>query len=158
MLTTFDNFLNENNMENNVPRLRELKVSVDNFMKKYANDNQLHFIDKPKWSNEMKSEFIESLFLNIPISGIYASEHDNFEWTIIDGAQRLFSLIDFMNGVYKLEGLTQLTNLEGLLFNELRFQDKYRLNSAMMTITLIERTTSENTRKDIIKRLRRKHE
>lgn len=48
-----------------------------------------------RWDDEKASRFIESLILNIPVPVIYLSEEADTRLTVIDGQQRLASLLRF---------------------------------------------------------------
>ncbi|OEU66398.1 MAG: hypothetical protein BA863_07520 [Desulfovibrio sp. S3730MH75] len=55
-----------------------------------------------RWSNEQKTNLIESLVLGIPIPPIFVSQRDNGIWDVIDGLQRLSTIFQFM-GILKNE-------------------------------------------------------
>lgn len=49
-----------------------------------------------RWSNSQKSKFIESLLLGIPIPSVFVFERDDASWELIDGLQRLSTILEFM--------------------------------------------------------------
>ena len=53
---------------------------------------QRHF----RWSLEQKSRFIESVLLGIPIPPIFVGQDENGKWELIDGLQRISTLLNFM--------------------------------------------------------------
>jgi len=49
-----------------------------------------------RWTREQKSRFIESLLLGIPIPPIFVSERPDSKWDVIDGLQRLSTILELM--------------------------------------------------------------
>lgn len=49
-----------------------------------------------RWNVGQKSKLIESLLLGIPIPSIFVFEKDNGTWELIDGLQRLSTILEFM--------------------------------------------------------------
>lgn len=60
-----------------------------------------------RWSNYQKTRFIESILLGIPIPPIFVSETNEGKWELIDGLQRLSTVLSFF-GVLKVNN----TNLD----------------------------------------------
>ena len=48
-----------------------------------------------RWSDEQKSRLIESLLLGIPIPSIFVSQREDGVWDVIDGLQRLSTILEF---------------------------------------------------------------
>lgn len=48
-----------------------------------------------RWEEERQSSFIESIFLGIPIPSLFMATNRDGSWELIDGVQRLSSLIHF---------------------------------------------------------------
>lgn len=48
-----------------------------------------------RWSNYQKTRFIESLLLGIPIPPIFVAEDNNGKWELVDGLQRLSTVLSF---------------------------------------------------------------
>jgi hypothetical protein len=53
-----------------------------------------------RWSISQKSRLVESLLLGIPIPSIFVFEKDDGKWELIDGLQRVSTILEFM-GVLK---------------------------------------------------------
>ena len=53
-----------------------------------------------RWEIGQKSKLIESLLLGIPLPSIFVFEKEDAKWELIDGLQRLSTLLEFM-GVLK---------------------------------------------------------
>src|SRR5687768_4439370 len=56
-----------------------------------------------RWTIERKSNFIESILIGIPIPPVFVYENENGTWELIDGLQRISTLLEFM-GVLKDPG------------------------------------------------------
>lgn len=53
-----------------------------------------------RWTNERKSNFVESILIGIPIPPVFVYENEDGTWELIDGLQRISTLLEFM-GVLK---------------------------------------------------------
>ncbi len=49
-----------------------------------------------RWEASQKSRLIESILLGIPLPPIFVFERDNAKWELIDGLQRLSTILEFM--------------------------------------------------------------
>lgn len=73
--------------------------------------------DKDGWGRA--SKFIESCLMRIPLPSCYFAEDDKRAHLVIDGVQRITTIIRFMDNVFALEGMTAFPELEGKRFSEL---------------------------------------
>lgn len=71
------------------------------------------------WDIRKKSMFIESLILNLPLPHFYFNKDSTGKFVVIDGLQRLTSILDFYDDYFSLEGLKALPWLNGLNKSEL---------------------------------------
>lgn len=88
--------------------------------------------DKEGW--ERASKFIESCLMRIPLPSCYFAEDDNGKHIVIDGVQRLTTIVKFMKNEFKLEGMSVYKNLEGKYFRDL---DDFRTDIETTTIRCI---------------------
>ena len=49
-----------------------------------------------RWEIGQKSKLLESIFLGIPLPSIFVFEKDDAKWELIDGLQRISTLLEFM--------------------------------------------------------------
>lgn len=80
------------------------------------------FQRKYKWDKEgwgRASKFIESCLMRIPLPSCYFAENDTKAHLVIDGVQRITTIIRFMNDEFALEGMTAFVHLEGKKFSQL---------------------------------------
>lgn len=73
--------------------------------------------DKDGWGRA--SKFIESCLMRIPLPSCYFAEDDDRKQLVIDGVQRLTTIVRFFNDEFSLEGMTTFKDLEGKKFSEL---------------------------------------
>jgi hypothetical protein len=70
-----------------------------------------------RWTDSQKTRFIESLLLGIPIPPIFVVQGDKGVWELIDGLQRLSTVLEFSGLLRSEEGdLTPPSSLEGTKF------------------------------------------
>jgi hypothetical protein len=53
-----------------------------------------------RWSDDRKSNFVESILIGIPIPPAFVYENESGTWELIDGLQRISTVLEFM-GVLK---------------------------------------------------------
>jgi uncharacterized protein with ParB-like and HNH nuclease domain len=49
-----------------------------------------------RWSDDRKSNLVESILIGIPIPPAFVYEKDNGTWELIDGLQRISTVLEFM--------------------------------------------------------------
>ncbi|MGJ0848235.1 DUF262 domain-containing protein [Tissierella praeacuta] len=106
------------------------------------------------WNVNMQSRFIESILLGLPIPMLFLGldkETGNFE--IVDGAQRIQTLVAFGKNELILRNLRKLTSINSYCFKDLpsKIQRVFE-NTALRMVVLEERTTLE-TRQEIFNRI-----
>ena len=113
-----------------VKRLQEGVIFVPAFQRGYV------------WPITEASRFIESLLLGLPVPGVFLSkEQETEKMLIIDGQQRLKTLLFFYEGVikgkeFKLVGVQKL--YEGRTYKTLLPEDRRRLSDAIIHATIIK--------------------
>jgi len=65
-----------------------------------------------RWEIGQKSKLIESLLLGIPIPSIFVFEKENGTWELIDGLQRISTILEFMGKLREGDGLRPPSVLE----------------------------------------------
>lgn len=106
------------------------------------------------WVEAMQAKFVESIFMGVPIQPLFAFELDedgNME--LLDGVQRLSSLRAFINNKLQLNGLEELTNLNGYTFEQLETSRKRKLLNTSLKLYIINENTDEGVRADIFRRV-----
>lgn len=124
-----------------------------------------------RWSDEQKSRLIESILLGIPVPTIFVSQREDGVWDVIDGVQRLSTILQFV-GLYKdedgkpvdplvLQATEYLKSLEGytyepgaasggLYFDEVLRRDFKR---AKLSFVIIRKESDPLAKFDLFQRL-----
>ncbi len=121
---------------------------------------QRHF----RWEPVNQSRFIESVFLGIPIPSLFAATNLDGSWELIDGVQRLNTLIHFvcneeqlekfgLPGPLRITGLETLTELNGKNFDDLDKGVQYKLLLRPVKITNLSDKSDHKVRFDLFERL-----
>lgn len=97
-----------------LPTLKEL------FSKETAYELQPDFQRrKGRWDNDKKSKLIESFIINVPVPPVFLYEVSYANYEVMDGLQRISTIIDFYNDQFELSGLDQWAELNGMKYSEL---------------------------------------
>ena len=57
-----------------------------------------------RWESSQKSKLIESILLGIPLPPIFVFERENSNWELVDGLQRLATILEFMGLLKDADG------------------------------------------------------
>lgn len=112
-----------------------------------------------RWSDEQRSRLIESLLLELPIPSIFVIERESGVFELIDGLQRISSVIQFINpealGLEKLvlDGCDLIPDLDNLTYDELPLTLRLRLKRTGIRTVIIKRQSSQFLRYEMFKRL-----
>ena len=128
-----------------------LELLLDKFEKGdfYIPDYQRQFV----WKPNNRSVFIESVLLGLPIPFMFFAGCDDGRLEIIDGAQRMQTLREFVKRKMKLSKLAKLTELDGFVFEDLSTATQRKfLNRTFRVVVLDEKTTTD-IRQDLFNRI-----
>lgn len=84
------------------------------------------------WPSNQRSNFIESVYLGMPVDNIICEENLFGELTVLDGTQRLKTIVDFLNNDLTLKDLTLLKHLNGKKFSELNYNDTLQVTNRLI--------------------------
>lgn len=113
------------------------------------------FQRKYKWDkdgHERGSKFIESCLMRIPIPACYLAERQDNTQEVIDGVQRITTIVNFFNNEFALEGLTAFEELNGKKFSELGNYAS-ELEATTMRCIILRKENSRELVKEIFARL-----
>ena len=105
------------------------------------------------WSNLRKSRLIESFLLRIPIPVFYVSADDSDNWSVVDGVQRMSTILDYVEGEFALSSLEYLTELTGLHYSELPRNMHRRISETQLIVNVIEPGTPSEVMFNIFHRI-----
>lgn len=105
------------------------------------------------WKEKNKSSFIESVLLGLPIPFMFFADCEDGKLEIIDGAQRVQTLVAFVTGKLVLSQLPKLSALHGFRFDDLSEAQKRRFWNRPLRIVVLEESTPKDVRQDIFNRI-----
>ena len=131
-----------------VKRLQREDVFVPPFQRDYV------------WTLKEASRFIESLLLGLPVPGIFlARESDSKKLLVIDGQQRLKTLMFFFEGVFnpdpdattkrvfRLQNVQQ--QFEGRTYETLDEDDRIALNDSIIHATIVKQDSPDGEQNSV---------
>lgn len=104
---------------------------------------------------ELPSRLIESLLLEIPIPPIYFGKIPGKRLEIIDGQQRLTTLIRFVCNDFALQRLQRMSTLNGKRFRDLSEEHQAMVLDATIRTIVIDAGHNHNLRFEVFERLNR---
>ena len=112
-----------------IKRLREKDVYIPQFQRNFV------------WSTRDASRFIESLLLGLPVPGIFLSKDEDSRLLVVDGQQRLRSLLAFYDDDlrgrhFKLQDVDAAFNSRR--YKELDATDRRNLDNSVIHATIVQ--------------------
>ncbi len=104
---------------------------------------------------ELPSRLVESLLLEIPIPPIYFGKVPGGKLEVIDGQQRLTTLIRFVGNDFPLQRLQRMSSLNGKKFRELGDEYQAKVMDAPIRSIVIDAGKNQNLRFEVFERLNR---
>ena len=110
------------------------------------------------WNERKQSQFIESVIMGLPIPMMFLAEDEEGAFEIVDGTQRIQSLVAFLSDDLELEGLKTLDTLNGFHFRDLPSAQRNKLTSRALRLVILDLETTEETRRDLFDRINKSGE
>lgn len=105
------------------------------------------------WSNRLASRFVESILLNVPIPPCYLSQNSDYEYDVIDGQQRIYSIFRYVKNQFELSSLEVLKEYNGQRFHELPSNFQRKLTTYTLRCVVITNDSHPEIRFDVFERL-----
>jgi hypothetical protein len=116
-----------------------------------------------RWDIVQKTRFIESLLLGIPIPPIFVAEDENGVWEVVDGLQRLSTVISFFGKLknpnsenendWVLEAGDRLPSLEGYNWESLPQKFRFSIQRYACRIEIVKWDSDYDMRFELFNRL-----
>jgi hypothetical protein len=119
-----------------------------------------------RWQPTQKSRFIESILLGIPTPAIFVSEDESGVWELVDGLQRVSTVLEFMGvlkdvdendvrpyRLIKSGRKSQIPSLEGVLFNDLSLKARLSIKRAGCRVEVIKTGSKPKMKYEVFERL-----
>jgi 5-methylcytosine-specific restriction endonuclease McrA len=104
---------------------------------------------------ELPSRLIESILLKIPIPPIYFGKAPQGHLEVIDGQQRLTTLMRFVGNEFALRKLHSMSSLNGKFFKDLTTQEQEKILDEPIRTIVIDAADNTELRYEIFERLNR---
>ncbi|HEV3357508.1 MAG TPA: DUF262 domain-containing protein [Pseudonocardiaceae bacterium] len=105
------------------------------------------------WDNAKASRLIESLLLNIPIPVLFFAETQDAKYQIVDGHQRVYTVVRYLDNQFPLSGLRIQDEFKGLRFHQLPDREQRFLRTRVMRATIIGADSSPSMKFEVFERL-----
>lgn len=132
---------------------RDLTVEllVDKFKKDefFVPGYQRQFI----WKSKNKDLFIESVLLGLPIPFMFFGDCEDGRMEIIDGAQRMQTLVQFVDNKLKLNNMDKLSLLKGFAFKDLPEAQQRKFLNKYLRVVILDEDTTNDVRQDLFNRI-----
>lgn len=128
-----------------------------------APDYQRHF----RWKEDAESRLIESILLGLPVPPIYVAANPDGKWELVDGLQRLSSLMHFVadppsvlsdidrKSPLRLDSLATLTEINRLPFSGLPTSLQLSFLKRFVRVTVLSDKSDKHVRFELFDRLNR---
>lgn len=110
-----------------------------------------------RWSPEKASRFVESIIMNIPVPVVYFAEEGDGSFSVIDGQQRLTSLLNFIRPntgeELTLDGLKLRPDLNGKRFSDLNRIDRSAITKRPIRCIVVLNESDQALKFEVFERL-----
>ena len=121
-----------------------------------------------RWDETRKTRFIESILLGIPIPPIFVFQNENGTWELVDGLQRLSTILEFMGILIDSEGnlasptallsTTLLPSLGGKLWesegsNSIGRVQQLTIRRARLRLEILKKESDQQIKYELFQRL-----
>ncbi|MFE0272003.1 DUF262 domain-containing protein [Streptomyces sp. NPDC058992] len=153
------------------------KIDVDNYtitvreLLSMAERNELkrapEYQRKFRWDEEAESRLIESILLGLPIPNLFFATNDDGSWEVVDGLQRISTLIHFASdseaqlaeinkrSPLALRELKKLDQFNGQTYEDLPPSIKFAFTKRGLGVTALSDKSDPQIRFDTFERLNR---
>lgn len=111
------------------------------------------FQRKSVWDDGKQSRLLESLLLGIPLPIVYIAEEANGNYSVIDGQQRLTSIVRYLKNDYALKGLGVMTELVNKKFQNLEKRHQQAVKNSVIRGIIIKKESDPNVKFEVFERL-----
>jgi hypothetical protein len=141
-----------------------LDMSFGELMNMYSNDELVidpEFQRLFRWGMDQRTRFIESLLLGIPIPSIFVAEDLDGKWEIVDGLQRLSTILSYFGMLkhtpekndWELEAGDVIESLKGLKVSDLPVKYQLNIKRSVCRIEVVKWDSKYDMRYELFNRL-----
>jgi uncharacterized protein with ParB-like and HNH nuclease domain len=160
--------MNEKEIEDRISKLRSdlkterLDMSFGEIMSLYESKDLFispEYQRAYRWDDFQKTRFIESILLGIPVPPIFVAENEESKWELVDGLQRISTVLSFFGLLDGKEKLVLTESeligkpLEGISINELPIKFKLTIKRSVCRVEILKWDSSFDMRYELFNRL-----
>lgn len=105
------------------------------------------------WDNAKASRLIESLLLNIPVPVLFFAETQDAQYQIVDGHQRVRTVVRFLDNEFALTGLRMQPEFKGKRYHQLPSREQRFLRTRVLRAIIIGVDSSDSMKFEVFERL-----
>ena len=117
-----------------------------------------------RWDDERRSALIESIFLGVPVPSLFMASNRDGTWELVDGVQRLSTLVQFagtsdarnklaLHDPLVIRDAEKLSALNGLTFADLPQSVRLQFNTRPIKVITLSDKSDTEVRFDLFERL-----
>lgn len=115
----------------------------------YVPDYQRNLI----WSPATQSKFIESVMMGLPIPFVFFWQDKDGRMEIVDGSQRLRTILAFMEDQIQLKGLETIPAANGLRYSDFPVSRQLKFAETPIRVIILDNSTDALTRTEMFARI-----
>ncbi|KPW95544.1 MULTISPECIES: DUF262 domain-containing protein [Pseudomonas syringae group] len=133
---------------------------VSMYVSRFSNDTtDRYFVPEYQrnlaWSDEQKSQFIESLIVGLPIPFMFFYQTADGRMEIVDGSQRMRAMRSFLREGLRLRDLVLVPELNGFTVADLPADRTNKLEDITIRTIILDTDTDPSTRAEMFARINR---
>lgn len=117
-----------------------------------------------RWLPPRQSQLIESILLGIPVPNLFMATNRDGTWEVVDGVQRLSTVVHFagdpktreklrLSSVLRVEALDKISALNGRVFSDLPLSVQTQFRLRPLKVTTLNDKSDMKVRFDLFERL-----
>jgi hypothetical protein len=117
-----------------------------------------------RWNDKRCSQLIESILLGIPVPSLFMATNENSTWEVVDGVQRLSTIVKFagepelreklkVGGALVLSELQKLSQFEGMVYADLPPHIQLHFRTRPLKVITLNDKSDNIVRYDLFERL-----
>jgi hypothetical protein len=142
----------------------KLDMSFGEIMSMYERDEIIinpDFQRLYRWTDYQKTRFVESIIIGIPIPPIFVAEDENGRWELVDGLQRLSTILSFFGMLKTLPEKNNwvlgdgdlIRHLEGYICSDLPLKIQLNIKRSSCRVEIIKWNSKYDLRFELFNRL-----
>ncbi len=102
------------------------------------------------WDDSRKSRLIESFLINIPVPPIFLYEIEYSKYEVMDGQQRVSTVLSFFKNEFCLKNLEFFKEFEGKFYEELPENIKNSIKRRYLSATILLKETARDKDEEVL--------